>query len=179
MTAAPALPAYSAFHRILHWLIAASVLTGIAMGLTMIRIGPGPLQNRLYETHWSLGTLTFVLMVLRLVSRMHWPTPPLPASVPGWQRLAAHVNHGLLYAALMVQPVLGYIGKATFGGVIPFFGLFNVPVVLPKNEQVARAVLNVHSALGIAILVLVVIHVAAALHHARQRDGVFSRMITG
>lgn len=179
MTVAQTRPAYSVFHRILHWLVALCVIAAIVAGILMVNASPGARQNQLYEWHWSLGATIFVLMLLRLIARFSSPPPPLPASVPGWQRTAAHVVHAFLYVALLVQPILGYIGKAAFGGTIPYFGLFNVPVLIAKDQAMAEWVLEIHTYLGFTIAALVVVHVAAALSHAVKLDGVFNRMVTG
>ena len=179
MAAGRSRPAYPLFHRVLHWLIAACVVALIGVGLTMTSIGAGPLQNRLYELHWSVGIVVFVLMIVRLISRNAFPPAPLPSSVAPWQRNLAHVNHAFFYGALLVQPVLGYVGKSAFGGPIPFFGLFDIPALIAKDQVLAERVLDIHSTLGIAILAGVLLHVAGALFHVSRRDGVFSRMITG
>lgn len=180
MTLAVSRPAYSVIHRVLHWLIAICVIAAITAGIMMVNVvDPGSLQNQLYEWHWSLGATIFVLMILRLVSRLISPPPPLPATVPRWQQAVAHTVHWALYTALFVQPILGYIGKATFGGEIPYFGLFNVPVLLAKDQALAEQVLAVHAVLGFVITGLVVVHVLGALYHAVRADGVFNRMVTG
>jgi cytochrome b561 len=179
MTLAASRPAYSVIHRVLHWLIAICVIAAIAAGIMMVNADPGPRQNQLYEWHWSLGATIFVLMILRLVSRLVSPPPPLPATVPRLQQAAANVVHAALYVALLVQPILGYIGKASFGGAIPYFGLFNVPVLLEKDQALAEWVLGVHAILGFVITGLVVVHVLAAFYHAVKLDGVFNRMVTG
>ena len=179
MTLAVTRPAYSAVHRVLHWLIALCVIAAITAGISMNSVDPGPLQNQLYEWHWSLGATIFVLMLLRLVTRFASPPKPLPASVPRWQQAAAHTVHAALYVALLVQPILGYIGKAAFGGTIPYFGLFDIPVLIEKDQAMAQWVLGVHFYFGFVITGLVVVHVTAALYHAVKLDGVFNRMVTG
>ena len=49
------------------------------------------------------------LALLRLVWRLFNPVPPAPASTPRWQQRAAHVSHFLLYALLLITPVLGWL----------------------------------------------------------------------
>ena len=60
---------YPATSKLLHWLIAASVLTTVPVAITMTRIAEGPLQNNLYNLHKSLGVLILVLMILRVINR--------------------------------------------------------------------------------------------------------------
>jgi cytochrome b561 len=98
-------------------------------------------------------------MLVRLGWRLGHAAPPLPAGTPRLQRLAAHATHGLLYAAILVQPVLGLVAITAFGK------------TLGPLPRVA------HGLLSWAILAVVLLHVSAALwHHFVKRDGLLSRM---
>ena len=55
---------YSLAARTIHWLTVLMVFAMVPAGLTMIRIGGGPLQNQLFDFHRSVGV---VLMVLTLI----------------------------------------------------------------------------------------------------------------
>ena len=72
----------------LHWLIAASVLVMIPIGIVMGRVGQGPLQNTLYDLHKSFGILILALMVARLVNRIvvGAPAPPPAKATPSCAR---------------------------------------------------------------------------------------------
>ena len=101
--------------------------------------------------------------------------PALPASLPRWQARAARLSHGLLYAALIAQPLVGYLGSSFTRYPIKYFGI-TLPHWgwdAPALKQVCS---NVHFALACLISVLVVLHMAAALKHLLARDGVFQRM---
>ena len=70
----------------LHWTIAALVLVAqVPAGITMVAVGPGALQNVLYNVHKTTGLVIFVLAVIRLAWRSGQPVPALPADLPGWQ----------------------------------------------------------------------------------------------
>ena len=60
-----------------------------------------------------------------------------PARVAADARMAgvraAHVNHGLLYACLLVQPLSGYLGSAVSGYPVRYFGML-LPAWAPKNS---------------------------------------------
>src|SRR2546430_17721119 len=78
----------------LHWLIAAVVLAQIAFGwhLQLIpRLTPD--RTIFVNFHKSTGLVIGVLIVLRLVWRLSHKPPPLPSSMPEWERRAALVNH--------------------------------------------------------------------------------------
>ena len=93
---------YSGGSRFLHWIIAALILLGlIPIGLTMVSLGDGMLKNFLYEVHKSFGMIVFTLAVMRVVVRVAQGFPPLPDSMPEWQKIAARATHLALYALIL------------------------------------------------------------------------------
>ena len=81
--------------------------------------------------------------------------PPPPESEPAPLRLAAHLGHMALYALMVLMPVSGAV--AWFGTV--------------------EAAAEVHEAMKPAMLILVLVHVAAALwHQFWLKDGLMLRM---
>ena len=161
----------------LHWAIALLALFQIGLGWWMIDIPKSPpgLRAGWFNLHKSFGITIGLLMLARLGWRLSHGAPPLPATVPRWQARAARLNHGLLYAALIVQPLVGYLGSSFTRYPIKYFG-----VTLPNWGWDAPALKelcsNVHFALACLISALIVLHIAAALKHLFERDGVFERM---
>lgn len=171
---------YGAPARFFHWAIAILVIVTIPIAWAMLRVGEGPLQNLLFVVHESIGLSIFVLAVLRVVWRFVETPPPLPASVPPGRALIARINHWLLYFLLFLMPVTGYLSVVAGGYPLNFFALFDVPRLVGKSESLGKFTENAHLALQYAVYVLVLVHVAAALHHHLvQRDGVLRRMWPG
>ena len=164
----------------LHWTIAALILlVQIPAGLTMNRVGPGLLQNVLYDTHKMTGLTVFALVVIRLAWRWANPVPELPADLPPWQAGLARLTHGLLYLLILAMPVSGFIYTATGGFPVPLFYLVNLADFVPVSKPVAAVAKAVHLSLIWALLAVVVLHVAGALyHHLVRRDGVLRRMLS-
>ena len=69
---------------------------------------PGPRVDA-FNLHKSVGLTILALMVLRLLWRWRHPAPALPP-MPAWQARLAHANHWVLYVALFVEPLAGYLG---------------------------------------------------------------------
>lgn len=163
--------------RLLHWLVALIVLGMIPVGITMGRLDGGPLQDWLFFLHEAFGFTVFVLVLVRLAYRITHTPPPLPPSVPRWQQMAAGAVHTALYVLLIAQPIVGWLGANAFGATVSIFGLFDLPMLLAKNEPLAKSILTVHDFVGFAIAGLLVIHIGAALTHGLvQKDGVLQRM---
>jgi cytochrome b561 len=163
--------------RLMHWLVALIVLCMIPVGITMGRINSGPLQDWLFFLHEAFGFTVFVLVLLRLAYRVTHKPPPLPLSVPRWQRVASEAVHSALYVLLLAQPFIGWFGASAYGAPVSVFGLFNLPALVAKNEPLSDRIFAVHDYVGFTIAGLLVIHIGAALMHGLiRKDGVLQRM---
>lgn len=168
---------YGVVSRVFHWLTVVLVLVMIPVGLTMIQEIPRPTQDRLFILHKGLGPVVFVVVALRLAWRAFDPPPPLPASVPRLQRLAAGAVHAGLYAALLAMAISGYVRVTAGGFPIELLNALGVSPLIVRNEPLAEAAKSAHAALAVVLIVLIALHVGAAAYHGLvRRDGVFSRM---
>jgi cytochrome b561 len=180
MTDAAAVPAYTVTARILHWVTASLVLLMLPLGLVIANNWGGPLQDQLYDLHRSIGALIIPIILVRVVYRWTHPPAPLPDDIPALQQLAANATHWALYALLIVQPFVGWIGTSAYRATIIVFGLFELPPIWPEDRAFSDRVLFVHGLIGLTIALLLAAHIGAALqHHFVRRDGILMRMISG
>jgi cytochrome b561 len=169
---------YPATSKLLHWLVAICVLTTAPVAITMIRIGKGPTQDMLYNFHKSLGVLILVLMVLRLINRLAVGAPIADPGIEPWQKTVSSVVHSSLYVLLLAMPVVGYVANSAYGAPTPFFGLFDLPTIVEKNDPLATQLFTVHRWVGWLVILIVLMHVGAALYHYFiRRDDVVKRML--
>ena len=180
-TAAPAAsPRHGGAIVVVHWLVAISILALLAIGWYMVGVPVRtPARGYYYNLHKSLGIVAAVLIAALIALRsMHRP-PPLPASMPAWERRAAGLGHGILYLFMLLAVVAGYLtssfsryGPKLFGIPLPHWGWDDVAL----RERFADA----HRVITYVLAALIVVHVAAALKHLLvDRDGVFQRMLPG
>ena len=101
-------------------------------------------------------------------------------------RSAAKTSHGFMYAALILQPILGYLQSAAFGTKTIFLNLFALPNLVPLEWQrpysrlLWRVTQDGHSLLGLLLGIAVAVHLAAALkHHFVDHDLTLRRMLPG
>jgi len=80
MSAAPG-PRFSAFSRLLHWLMAILLLTMLFIGVGM-SASVSHRYNLLVSIHKPLGFAILVLVSIRIVNRLISSPPPLPATLP-------------------------------------------------------------------------------------------------
>ena len=169
---------YPASSKWLHWAVAACVLTTIPVAIAMVRVGEGPLQDTLFNFHKSLGVLILLLMILRLINRLVVGAPAPDPTIARWQRAASSAVHGLLYVLLFAMPIVGYVAHSAYGANIPFFGLFELPPIIAKNEPLSEKLFALHTYAGWLVAILVAMHIGAALqHHFIHRDNVLRRML--
>jgi len=135
----------------------------------------------LYQAHKTLGILVLAFTVIRLALRARYGRPPLAASLARWRRPAATSAHAMLYALLIVTPLLGYLTAATAPIQVPtlFLLIINVPHVVGPNPWWFAILRPVHRAFAITLVVLAAGHAAAALQHHRNGQPVLLAMWRG
>jgi cytochrome b561 len=169
---------YPATSKLLHWLVAACVLITAPVAIAMTRTGEGTTRDALYNFHKSLGVLILILMILRLFNRFVAGALAPEAEIAPWQKAVSSIVHASLYVLLLAMPVVGYIANSAYGAVTPFFGLFELPGITGKNEELATRLFALHRWVGWLVILLALTHVSAALyHHFIRRDAVLKRIL--
>lgn len=170
---------YSTIAKSLHWIVALCVITIVPVGIMMGRLPDTAFKNNLFEFHKSLGALILMLMTVRLIYRLVKGAPPEP-NIPAFYRFAGNATHWALYVLLIATPLVAWIGYNAFGVRVPFFGLFELPALVGKNDPLSDTMFSVHRFLGITVGVLMVMHIGAGLfHYFIRKDGVLQRMLPG
>ena len=169
---------YSTVSLILHWLIAALVVTQIVLVMAH-EATEGPASRELLNLHKSVGLSILVLTLVRLGWRIANPAIPLPLEMPRWQKLLARTNHVLFYVLLIAMPLVGWAASSAAGRDIVWFGLFEWPLLpIGGGRETAGDLMDLHETAAKGLYVLIFLHVAGALkHHFIDRDNVLHRMI--
>ena len=168
---------YAASAVTLHWALVLLVFALYTIGWYMVGIPKGtPPVAYFYNLHKSLGLVTAVPIALMIAWRATHRPPPFPESLPTWQVRAAHIDHLLFYACLVVLVASGFIESnfTRFG--IKFFG-HPLPVLGWEDKTIYRLFNRIHIYTSYFFAALIAVHVTAALKHVVfDRDGVFERM---
>jgi cytochrome b561 len=167
---------FTALQRLLHWLMAASILAMLFVGVGMVAT-VAPRYLTLVSLHKPLGLTILVLALIRLGVRLREGAPPLPASLPPPLRLAAQASHYVLYALMLLMPLLGWamLSAAAYPVVLP--GGVHLPGIVPHSAVLHAWLWSLHSGLAFVFFAVILLHIAAALFHALvRRDGVFEAM---
>lgn len=170
---------YSAVAKALHWLVAGGVVLQYVLAKLAENAEDGGARFRqfvLLANHKSVGITILALALVRLAWRLTH-TPPRPLDMPAWQRVAASVSHGGLYALIVLLPLTGWLMSSSSNVPVSWFNLFQLPDLVGASEDAAMTFETVHGAMARVLFVLALLHVAASLKHALvDRDGIIGRI---
>lgn len=161
----------------LHWILAVGIVGQILFGWYLNTVPRGTPERSLFvNLHKSTGLTLGVLIVVRFTWRWLHPPPPLPASVPTWEHIAADVSHRLLYACMLIMPVTGYIASNFSEWGVRFFNAILLPPWGIEDAKIYAFFNGAHVVTSYVFVTLIGMHMVSALRHAALRDGVFQRM---
>jgi len=168
---------YQVSQKIVHWLMAILIMLDlyVAQKFGGFLEEADRIESRV--DHAQLGTIVAVLFILRIYLRLRHGAPPLPETMPGWQKLAAHAAHFALYVLIGTLIVSGILSAVNADSLVAPFGLFAFGDGI-GNEDSFLYFRNIHEWITDIIIALIVIHVLAALYHLFvARDGSTTRML--
>jgi cytochrome b561 len=159
----------------MHWAVALLVVSMLAAGSLMIR-SLEPWQPSLLMLHKSTGLLVFLLVLVRLLLRFSLRLPAPPAG-SRWQLLAASATHAALYLLLLVIPLTGLFMQYFAAKPISVYGLWSLPAALVSDIERFAILRELHGILTLLLMVLITLHIGAALYHqCVKKDQLLRRM---
>jgi len=168
-TPQPPARAYGLTAIMLHWVLGLALLGLFGMGLYMAELPVSPLRLKLYNWHKWAGICVLVLSLLRLVWRLTHQPPALPDDIqkhmPAWQRVAHHGVQYLMYALFFTVPLVGWAYSSAAGFPVVGFGVFPLPDFVMPDKALAELIKPWHEISAMALVVLIMVHVAAAIKH--------------
>ncbi len=167
---------FTPLQRLLHWLMAVCILAMLFIGVGMVSTIE-PKYLTLVSIHKPIGIAILVLVLVRLVARLRYGAPSLPANLPEPMKLAAHLSHYALYALMIGMPLIGWAMLSAAAYPVVLFRGMRLPAILPQSDSLHALLWDAHFYLAFVFFALILLHVAAALFHALvRRDGVFEAM---
>jgi cytochrome b561 len=170
---------YGTTAKVFHWLIVVLLLVQYPLGWLMPDIHQGMKPGAAMTLHISFGIVILILIVLRFVWRLTHPVAP-ENSLPAWQRVTSEAMHWLLYLLVLATTITGWLFASFRGWSMSFFFLTPMPMLASDNAAAGKTIDGWHQAMEWALLVVIGIHVAAALAHIFiYRDRIMQRMLPG
>lgn len=170
--------AYGLVAQALHWLVVGGITAQFVWAWRIDQTDSIRAEFALVNQHKSIGMTVLALVVLRLAWRAFNRPPPFPSSMSAREKFTATSAHWLLYALILLMPLSGWMYTSAAGFGAEFFGLVDIPGLVGQSERLEKVFGQMHEWLAIGILVLVSIHVLAALRHQFVlKDGLLRRML--
>jgi cytochrome b561 len=172
-----AVAAYDPGLRTIHWLMAALIFVALPLGVWGSLAPRGATRAEILFFHKSIGATVLGLIGLRIVWRLIVGAPPYAEPLGRLTHMAASAGHLALYALMIAMPVSGYIGSMAGGRPVSWFGLFELPRLLVKDESLAAAAGWAHLVCAWMLAFVLAAHLGAVVWHAAiKRDAVLTRM---
>lgn len=176
---------YSPVGIAFHWVMAGLVVFQLFWGWRMGQLPVGGDKVAAHQLHYAIGVLMLVLALGRGAWRLMAPDLINDADKPGWETLAAQITHYVFYICLFGLPLTGWAmvsatereTQLTLLGVAPW-PLLPFQDVAPAWRWRIEAVAEwMHWGLVVTLLLLIPLHVGAALKHQFiDRDDVLHAM---
>jgi cytochrome b561 len=119
---------FAFFSRLLHWTMAAMILTMLCIGVTMVAsLGS---YHVLVSIHRPLGIAILVLVVVRFVNRLLNSPPPFPGTMSRAERLVATASELTMYGLMFILPLVGWGMLSAARYPIVLYGSLHLPFIL-------------------------------------------------
>jgi cytochrome b561 len=172
------LTGWGTLSKTFHWVIVALIIVQYTLAEIAEDLPLGMEKFRILALHKSFGITILGLAVLRLLWRWTNPTPELPNTLKPYEKFLARLTHFALYVLLFAQPITGWMLSSASNFPVSYFGWFPLPNLVAPDKELQHLLHEVHENLFRAIVVLAILHIAAALkHHFWFKDDVLKRML--
>jgi cytochrome b561 len=161
--------------RVLHWTMAAMVLTMLCIGVAMVASMAN--YQMLVSIHRPLGIAILLLVVVRFVNRRLSQLPPFPATMSRAERLAATAVEYTMYGLMFILPLVGWGMLSAARYPIVLYGSLHLPFILPHDAMLYAMLRRAHTLLAYLFFLMFLAHFGAVLFHTLiVRDGMLKRM---
>jgi cytochrome b561 len=166
---------FAASSRVLHWTMAAMVLTMLCIGVAMVVSLAN--YHALISIHRPLGIAILALVVVRFVNRQLTTLPPFPDTMSRAERRVAHWSELTMYGLMFALPLVGWGMLSAARYPIVLYAPLHLPFILPHNAMLHAVLRKAHTILAYLFFLTFVAHFGAILFHTLiVRDGILERM---
>jgi len=166
--------------RFCHWLSVLAVFYLLISSWWMLSL-PLPSENSTFrvlpfQLHKNVGITLFLLLLAMLGSFiLRWikenaRTDPL-------QQLTAKIGHGSMYLVLLFCCLTGYLSSSFSGWGTELWWLLNLPQWAQESDDLNAFFSDLHLWSCWLLILLIAVHIGAALHHSFNSDGVTDSML--
>lgn len=169
---------YGSITKFFHWTVALAVISLLAVGFIMTNLPKDDFRYMIFDYHKLFGLTVLLLMIARLAWMSINTKPALPEEISRWERFAATGTHHSLYSLLVLMPLSGWV-MSTAAGYYPKLAGWTLALPgIAKSKSTASTAGDIHEIIAWMLVVLVSVHVLAALkHHFIDKTNILVRML--
>jgi len=165
---------------LLHWLMAIFVFFLFVSSWWMLSL-PLPSADYTYrvlpfQLHKNIGLslflITLVMIVMRFMQRVR-----VVSRAGSTMRMLADIDQWLIYGLLIVCCASGYLSSSYSGWDTEFWWVISLPAWAAENDELNIVFSDLHQWTCWLLLIVVVLHIAAALYHGLSNDKQLNKMI--
>ena len=166
--------------RFCHWLTALAVFYLLISSWWMLSL-PLPSENSTFrvlpfQLHKNVG-LTLFLLLLAMTSSFILRWIKGNARIESKPQITAKIGHGLIYLMLLFCCLSGYLSSSFSGWGTQFWWLFDLPIWARESDDLNAIFSDLHLWSCWLLILLIAVHIGAALQHSFRNDGVVDSML--
>lgn len=176
---------YGTFTKLFHWLIVCLFAWQYVSGKIMLGMERGTQlagldQNAYFNWHKSIGLVALAIAILRIINRSMGQLPAWAPTLGSGEKIYIHWAEKLLYLAMFVMPISGYLYVMAGGYGVLLFAEWKLPNPIGEHDWLEFSARWVHFVSSYVLAAVVLGHVLLVLRHQLfVRDGLLSRMLPG
>jgi cytochrome b561 len=177
--------AYGGLTKAFHWATVAIFAFQLLSVLLMVRMEEygmaiGLRRDDWYNWHKTLGLVALLVAVGRIWVRRAGTLPDWAPTLTESEKRVVHRAEQLLYLAMFLMPVSGFVFTVAAGYGVEFAGAVALPNPIGRWEALGEVARIVHVATAILLGLALAAHLAVVLRHVLVlRDGLLRRMLPG
>ena len=161
----------------LHWLVVLLVVAAFVMGKSTSGLPNNANKLAPLAVHMGVGIFTLIVILTRFITRMKLPKPEHATAGNAFLDWVGKIVHYALYLLVFLTAVSGMSLSMQAGLLSIVFGSSGAPLPADFFDFTARMV---HGFVVPALLLLVFLHIGAALYHQfLLKDNLLARMWYG
>lgn len=174
---------YGALTKCVHWIVVVLFALQFASATIMLRVGPeetalGLTQATYYNWHKSIGLLALAVAVIRLLARKAGRLPDWAPTLSSPERAFIHRAEQVLYAAMFVMPVSGFVYVMAGGYGVTLFGVLELGNPIGQHALLAAAAGWLHTLTAVVLGLTLAGHIGLVLwHQFVLKDRLLYRML--
>jgi cytochrome b561 len=174
---------YGFVTKALHWTVFLLILNQFIVAAAMLNTPleettAGFSQGTLYNWHKSIGLIALATVLLRYLWRKSTALPNWAPNLSQGEKGAIVAIERTLYVCMFLMPISGFVFVMTGGFGVKFFGVWDLPPVIDKNESLAPIAESTHIVTAWVLAATLVAHWGLGIRHQLiHRDRYLRRML--